>query len=326
MRENLLPNKKGLTLRVTSGNLTVCRLHYAADETKNPANSVGRQWLKQALSGYQNGVSDPRWLKEMEIQYGAGGGQKIFPDWHKWLRNSNIFIDGKVDLTGAKLYGSYDHGYASPACYLVHAVWPGDHRATIWEFYDEQVEVPMIAQIIKGYDAVSAKTGKKYKGNPYAGREIMKICDPEIMRETQVMAKGPNKSVAYLFRQNGVHFIPGLKGDDGTVASWLTGNLFLDPMMPGYQIHRDCKNLIWELSMLQRVQISPHASKFKNQPEQLVDKDNHAWDALKYWLRKFPVGVRIMPEKKKEADFEFWMNLGKQPSKLKKSYIRDFAR
>jgi hypothetical protein len=326
MAEKILPNKKALTLRVTSGNLTVCRLHYAADETKNPANSAGRRWLPGALAGYQNGLSDPRWLKEMEIQYGAGGGQKVFPDWQKWLRNSNIFIDGGIDLTNAKLYGSYDHGYASPACYLVHAVWPGDKRATIWEFYDEQVEVPMIAQIIKGHDAVSSKTGKKYKGNPYAGREIMKICDPEIMRDNQVMARGPNKSVAYLFRQNGVNFVPGLKGDDGTVASWLTGNLWLDPMLPGYQIHRCCKNLIWELSMLQRVAHSPHVSKYKNQPEQLVDKDNHAWDALKYWLRKFPVGTVIVPEKKQEADFDFWMKLGKKPSKLQKSYVRDFAR
>jgi hypothetical protein len=121
-----------------------------------------------------------------------------------------------------------------------------------------------------------------------------------------------------------VHFVMGEKGDDVTVASWLTGNLWADPMLPGYQIHRQCKNLIWELGKLQRKPQSSLQNRVKNQPEVLLDKDNHAWDALKYWLKRFPVGVAKRREEKKEANFAFWRDRHK--SKVKMSYTREFAK
>lgn len=321
-----VPNKEALTLRQTSGGLMVCKLHYAADGFKNPANRIGKEWLLEALRGYNGGMESPRWLKEMEIKYGAGAGDKIFPKWQDWLRDSNIFIDGEVDLTGAKLYGSYDHGYASPAAYLVHAIYPDGLKQTLWEFYATGVTVPDIAAIING-KRTQLPDGRIFDGNPYAGREVFRIADPEIMRNTQVMNQGPNKSVSYLFAQaeQKVFFIPGTKGDDGTVANWLSGNLWVDPNQPGYQIHRRCVNLIWELGMLQRKSLTQLQQRSKNQPETLLDKDNHAWDALKYWLKRFPVGTTPPVSKPKEADFEFWKNAAKRP-RLKNSYIRNFAR
>lgn len=322
--KDIKPNKDALKLRVTKGNLTVCRLHYAADETKNPQNPVGMKWVKQALSGYAGGMRDPRWLKEMEIQYGAGGGTKVFPEWDNWLRDSNIFIDGDVDISGAKIYGSYDHGYRNPACYLVHAIYPDQTKRTIWEFYASDVTVPFISQIILGNDT-TLPDGRRIKGNPYAGKEVLKICDPEIMRATQVMEKGPNRSVAHLFSQEGVHFSAGTKGDDGTVVNWLNGNLWLDPNRPWYQIHRSCTNLIWELGKLHTQALTPLMSRKRNEHETLVDKDNHAWDALKYWLKRFPVGVKVNVEQKKEADFEFWMKAAKK-GRVRSSYVREFAK
>lgn len=322
--ETVSPNKDALKMRITKGGLPVVKLHYAADAEKNPSNSVGRAWLMSALQGYNGGIEDPKWLKEMEIKYGAGAGGKIFPQWQEWQKDSNIFIDGVVDLAGARLYGSYDHGYANPACYLVHAIHPDSMRQTIWEFYADGVPVPKIAEIIKGV-TVTLDDGRTFEGNPYAGKEVFRICDPEIMRETQVMAQGPNKSVAWMFSQNGVHFMGGTKGDDGTVASWLTGNLWLDPHSPGYQIHRCCRNLIWELGLLQRKSLTSLQARTRNQPEQLLDKDNHAWDALKYWLKRFPVGVPLSAAPQKEADFDWWKNL-KDRSSIRSSYVRDFAR
>lgn len=322
-RKAVKPNKDALTLRATGGGLMVCRLHYAADGEKNPQNDIGRAWVKSALTGYEQGVHDPRWLKEMEIQYGAGSGQKIFPKWHTWLRDSNIFIDGIVDIQGARLYGSYDHGYVNPACYLVNAIYPDGLKRTLWEFYASGVTVPDIARIIRGED-LTLPDGRKFQGNPYAGKEIAKIADPEIMRDTQVMHNGPNKSVAFLFSKEKVHFIAGKKGDDGTVAGWLSGNLWLDPEQPGYQIHRQCRNLIWELGMLQHKKLSSLQLRTRNQPEQLLDKNNHAWDALKYWMKRFPVGVKTQPEAPKEADFNWWMKKAKEP-RLKNSYVREFV-
>ena len=222
MSKDLALNKNALTTRITKGGVFVCRLHYAADQYKNPQNEVGREWLRQALSGYPGGIEDPNWLKEMEIMYSAGSGQRVLPKWQEWRKESNIFISGHVDTQISRVYGSYDHGYATPACYLVHAVDNDGMRRTIWEFYGAGVTVPEIARIIKG-ESITTAEGKRFEGNPYAGQETVKICDPEITRRTQVMPKGPNKSISELFLQNGVIFQPGSRGDDGTVINWLLG-------------------------------------------------------------------------------------------------------
>jgi hypothetical protein len=323
MQEDLALNKDALSTRITKGGIFVCRLHYAADQFKNPQNPVGRDWLKQALSGYPGGIEDPNWLKEMEIMYSAGSGERVLPRWQEWQKSSNIFISGELDVKHSKIYASYDHGWATPACYLVHAVDPDGMRKTIWEFYGAGVPVSDIAKIIKGQD-VRLEDGRQFEGNPYAGLESVKVCDPEITRRTQVMPKGPNKSIAELYLKQNIIFQPGTRGDDGTVINWLLGNLWSDPMQPQYQIHRRCKNLIWEMGRLQRKALSPMQARVKNQPEELVDKDNHAFDALKYFLKRFPVGAPVQVKPKKEADFAFWRDMSKRRTKL--SYVREFAR
>ena len=323
MKHHVKPNYDAMTMRITKGNLPVVRLHYAAHALSNPQHQEGMDWLKKALSGY-SGIEDPDWLKEMEIKYSAGGGQKIFPDWQLWLRESNIFVDGEVDTTGARFYGSYDHGYASPACYLVHAIYPDSMRRTLWEFYADNVPVDDIARIING-ERVQMPDGRTFEGNPYAGKETFRISDPEIFRDTQVMSNGPNKSVANLFQRGNVHFLPGSRGDDSTVAGWLSGNLWANPREPQYQIHKRCVNLIWELSMLQRKKLTSQMAKTRNQPEGLLDKDNHAWDALKYWLKRFPVGAPLPSIQTQEANFDWWRDL-KKKSGIKRSYVRNLVR
>jgi len=318
------PNYDALTMRITSGNLPVMRLHYAAHALSNPKHEEGMAWLMKALSGYK-GIEDPDWLKEMEIMYSAGGGAKIFPNWQDWLRDSNIFIDGVAEMThSTSLYGSYDHGYANPACYLVHAIEPDGMRRTLWEFYGDGVPLSDISRIIKG-ERVTLHDGRTFEGNPYAGKEKFKITDPSIFRDDQVMERGPNKSIAYLFTREGVHFLAGSKGDDATVAGWLTGTLWADPAQPEYQIHRSCTNLIWELGRLQRKKLTAIQRRTRNDPEDMVDKDNHAWDALKYWLKRFPVGSTTHVKPTQEADFTWWRDL-KKKSGVAKSYVRDFAR
>lgn len=68
---------KGMSTRVTSLGFHVLRLRYDADPDKDPATEQGRRWLKQAESG----MSDARWRKEYEIDYGALGGQLVFPEF-----------------------------------------------------------------------------------------------------------------------------------------------------------------------------------------------------------------------------------------------------
>ena len=304
--------RSAMTSRVTSGGLGVVRLHYAADEDKDPSTEVGKEWLRKQLQGYPGGLKNHDWLREMEIQYNAGGGDRVFMFWDEWKKDSNIIIPDMPDISGATLYGSYDHGFVNAAAYLVHAVHPPSKRypegmkQTVWEFYANKVPIHYIARIING-DSVTLPDGRDFEGNPYAGQEVTQIADPEIDRRTQSNATGDNKRVIELFRSEGVYFTKGERGDDLTVVNYLLGTLFNDPSKPLYQICEGCRYLIWELGKLERAKFSPQMSVKVNQKESLVDKDNHAFDALKYFLKRFPYeNEKREKQKKSDNTFDWW--------------------
>ena len=96
------------------------------------------------------------------------------------------------------------------------------------------------------------------------------------------------------------------RGGDTTIAEWLLSHYWRDPMNPLYRISENCPMLIWEIGQQRHKTISAQVALNKDQPEELVDKDNHAWDDLKYFLQKFPP----KPEKRKDpqapATFDWW--------------------
>lgn len=282
--------RDGLTVRETGGGLVVMRLHYSADAAKDPTTVEGQRWLQQQSQGYPLGVVDPSWLKEMELAYSALGGTMLFPLWGKWRDSARVVIDPmEARLDGARFYGSYDYGWRTPSAYYVHAVRPDGHKYTLWEFYDAEVPVATIAAVIQGKDQQLAD-GRFFPGNPYAGKEALKIADARIFAEDQ-RGDEDQSSIAKLFRRYGVSFVPGKKGGDIAIANWLVGELWADPQAPQYQICTSCPRLLGELPRLRRKQLSSIVAKTRNQPEAIVDKDNHAWDCIKVFLHQFPVGV-----------------------------------
>lgn len=323
--------KEGMFSRVTTGGLGVIRLHYAADDEKDPSTPDGAEWLRKQLQGYPGGLRNHDWLREMEIEYSAGGGDRVFPFWADWQRESQIFIDPEPDISNATLYGSYDHGFVNAACYLVHAVYPASPahpkglKRTIWEFYANKVAISFIARIILGEESVMLPDGRIFDGNPYAGKEIIKIADPEIDRRTQSNATGDNKRVIELFAAEGVHFNKGERGDDLTVVNYLIGTLFAKPNDPSYQITRNCRYLIWELGKLERAKLSAQMSAKVNQKEGLVDKDNHGWDALKYFLKTFPYKTEKPEEQVTSPNsFSWWMSQTNKAPKTTRYARRGF--
>ena len=104
----------GLAERLTAGGIPVLRLHYSSDPKKCPGTKDGDAWLVHATQGYPGGVKSPRWKKEMEIDYGALGGTRLFPEWELWSTNSHIIIP-PFTATGYRIYGSYDHGWRHPS-------------------------------------------------------------------------------------------------------------------------------------------------------------------------------------------------------------------
>lgn len=315
------PNKNALALRRTTNGQIVCTLHYAADADKNPEFEPGHDWLQERLQSYPSGLDNPSWLQEMEIRYTAGHGGRFFPRWDTWRLSGNIIIAGDIDLNDATLYGSYDHGFTNPACYLVHALFPDGSVATIWELYHSGLTVEPLAKIISG-ESITTSDGDTLLGNPYAGRESLRICDPSIYKRDQGFSRDENKSIAYMFGTHGVHFAAGKKGDDIAFINLLLGDKWKDHMSPTYYIHENCKNLIWEIGRLERQSISSVALKTRNEPERMVDKNNHAFDALKYFMMRMTGAPTVTKKPDVKPDFTYFKDIHKT-RRISGRYTRD---
>lgn len=282
-------SRAGLTSRITKSGIPVLRVHYSADEHKDPHTAQGQKWLAMIAQGYKGGMQDPLFRKEMEIEYNAMSGQLLFPYWDQEKELLTCEPRRVEAVPGVKFYGTYDHGYIHPSVYHVHAVLPDGMKYTVWEFAASMVPVQAIAEIIKGHPVKLKKDGREFQGNPYAGKEVTKICDPHIFERRGNLSDGEFNNVGDVFRDRyGVHFEKGHKGGQLTCASTLLGDLWLDPTAPKYQIFTCCPHLIWEIGRLRYQQQSAIQAKNKAAPEKLVDKDDDAWDSLCHFLRRFP--------------------------------------
>lgn len=316
-------NHSGLTSRITSGGVAVLRVHYSADARHDPRTQEGQQWLDDMAQGYPQGLQDPAWAKEMEIAYSAMGGQLLFRLWEQYKPRVVIPPFPIEREAHVKFYGTYDHGWMHHAVYQVHAVLPDGRKLTVWECAAQQVPVRAMAEIILGHDVVLASDGRRFPGNPYASKEIVRVADPQIFARVGRQSDDPFESVGDLFRDKyGVSFQAGHKGGELTVAEWLVGDLWRDPEAPKYQIFNTCQQLIFELPRLRYRQISAQQARTKAQPEVLMDKDNDAWDALCQFLRLFPRAVAPRPARSIAGTFAFYQKQVKTRKPLANSYSR----
>lgn len=308
----------GLGERITSSELPVIRVHYSADPHKRPGTPAGDAWLAAALKGYPGGLANPHWQKEYEIKYGALGGTKLFPQWDQWKVNGRIVVPFFKPV-GYRLYGSYDHGWRHPGCYLVHGVNSDGLIVTCWEMWGSHILYQQWATAIKGEDVTVPPCGgpchpkpRHFPGNPFAGQEVLKVADPSIWAEDQQQKDGTMRSMARLFRREGVHFAEAERGMDTTVAEWFLGYWWADPERPLWRITENCPNLIREIGLQRHKEISDRVALNRSQPEELVDKDNDAWDAQKYFAQRFPPKSQEPRPADKPGTFAWWMAVAKQ--------------
>lgn len=308
--------ERGVSERVTSGGIPVLRLHYSADPAKRPGTPEGDAWLAKATQGYPGGTQSPRWRKELEIDYGALSGEKLFPLWDVWKVSTPIVIP-PFQPTGYRLYGSYDHGWRHKSVYHVHGINGDGKKVTLWEFAADHVPVPSIAKVIRGQAVtVPASYGhqpRRFAGNPFAGQEIWKVADPSLWAEDNQQSDGTMKATAKLFALEGVHFLEGTRGGDTTMAELILGTHWLDPMAPTWQIVGDwCPQLVWELGQLRLKEFSAQVALNRSQPEELVDKDNDAWDSVKYFHAKFPPKPMAVKPVATPNTFAWWQQQAKR--------------
>jgi len=309
----------GLKWRVACESLPVLRVHYSAHPERIPGTPEGEKWKVETARRYPAGVDSPRWRKEQEIDYLALSGTRLFPRWEQWTAAGKIVV-APFEPVGYKLYGSYDHGWRNPASYHVYGQNGDGEMAAFFEFYGSHVPYTYIARIIKGEDVTVPVMGcceghpsaRHFKGNPFGQKEIWKRADPSIWANDQPQKDGTNKSTAFLFAKEGIYFQQAERGTDTTIAEWLLGYYWKDPEKPLFRITTECSKLVWEIGQQRHREFSAHVALNREQPEELIDKDNHSWDDLKYFLQKFPPKPSPAKDPKIPNTFSWWQNMAKE--------------
>ena len=270
---------KGINDYVTKDGVRVLRVHYSADEDKDPNTKEGSDWMAKSLVGYPGGTSGAKWRREMEIDFNAQGGQLVFPMMDK--HEGRIYIPSYDIIPEAwKLYGGFDYAGRGVTAFMVVAYDVGnDDYYAVYEFYKKK----------SGYVATSDAI-KNYK---YYDRLEWIAADPSMWSKTQERGNGGDLvSMAQLFSEQGIHFLKGTRGGDTEFAELINEQMWggFDKKLktkwqPRYRITKSCSDHWREMSQWRYNEWTTSTGMNKNVKETMMDKNNHSIDAVKYLFK-----------------------------------------
>lgn len=269
----VLHESTGLKIRRNPKNrFTIVTLHYTADPAKRSA-----AWKEEASSGMQ----PAQWAKEMEIDYTALFGQRVFPEI---IANRDVIVvkAPHPEVPGTQTcYGGFDFGQRNPSAFNVYTINDGVIYA-VWELYEPCRSVPELVG--------------KMKDCPYWDRIRYIAADPTMWSLTKTNKWGQTCTVVDLFIEAGI-------------GKWLRGNQdealwvaqirkhWISAEDPTFRIYDSCPNLIREFETA--VYSTPSEKRFQtsNYREGIADYNNHAIDGNKYFFNSPAGRVRSTAEK-----------------------------
>tara|TARA_R110002020_G_scaffold45369_1_gene129820 strand:+ start:4191 stop:5069 length:879 start_codon:yes stop_codon:yes gene_type:complete len=269
---------KGIDDYMTKDGVRVLRVHYSADEDKDPNTKGGASWMAKSLIGYPGGTSGAKWRREMEIDFNAQGGQLVFSCMDK--HRERIYIPSyDVIPEGWKLYGGFDYAGRGTTAFMVVAYDKiSDSYYAIHEFYKKK----------SGYIATSEAI-KSYK---YFDNLEWIVADPSMWSKTQERGDGGDLvSMAQLFSEQGIHFLRGTRGGDTEFAELINEKMWNGfekknkNWQPRYRITKSCINHWNEMSQWRYNEWTTSTGQSRNLKETMIDKNNHSIDAVKYLFK-----------------------------------------
>ena len=264
---------RGIVDKHTPDGIRIWQIHYTADPDKDPETKEGGEWLANELMGYPGGMASPKWKQEMEVDFDSVSGQLLFPRMEEW--KDKLMIP-RFDVPDSwTLYGGFDYASRGVSAFVVFAKGKNtDDYYAIWEFYEKN----------SGY----LNTINAIKSCPYYDRLEWIVADPQIWASNQ-QKQGSDEmvSIAQLFGEQGVHFLKGSKGGDIAVGERVNQELwnFQENEVPKFRLFDNCDKLWWEMTRLRFSDWRNSTALSRNAKESLIEKDNHAWDCFKYFLR-----------------------------------------
>lgn len=271
--ERILP---GLVRKRNSQGHLVLRLHYSADPRKDQA------WAKKESDKLMGGMSSLLWRREYEIDFGAGSGELVFPEFYDL---EDIITCDPIELDDTfQFFGGFDWGTRNPLSFHVYAEDVNHQFYSVWEYYDDHKPVPYVAEVIKKC--------------PYYDRIQWIAADPSIWTEN-IPKKDSFSSIASMLQDEeevGDYVIDKLTSahDRSDVSGINKFKSMWSVRPPKFRIFRSCVNQISEFKNLKY----PERKETVNETEKILDKNNHTWDDAKYFILSHPY-AKSMEEKPK---------------------------
>jgi len=260
---------KGIEIYRTQAEFCVLRLHYSADPDKDPSTEKGSEWLAHALRGTPGGLKSVSWRTEREIDFSAGGGETVF---HELLQlESEIYIDPFEIPEAWARYASFDYGHRNPSSIHFYAVSPQGWKYAYFEFYSTGMHYKGLVDV--------------FKSHPDFNNLTYISADPSLWRLDQQSGEGV-RSLGELFWEEGIYLRDRCQNSDIKGIERIREHWNRPKGEKALLIMKSCPKLWWELKNL-KFQENKRPTEHSN-PEKIVDKDNHAFDDLKYFLLSLP--------------------------------------
>lgn len=285
--------RRGVSLRRTSGRIPVWRFHYSCHPDRDP--KLSPDWKSTERRKY---TSQAAWDSEQEIIDEAGGGELVFADTLITYWKKIVIEDPRWQPDPEwTVQGGGDHGKTNPT--VVERAYVDFDGTIIFagEYYQPGKEVWQHAPQIRKM--------------PDFARMDPCFFDPTAFDMTLQQSQRPGqtaeraKSIGELYQEQGIEVFSPFAGDRSDVS--FAARLHLhwadlenrEPTVkivcrnysekPQLGLHPwDCPNLLWELMRARRQKLTAQQLLSRNTSEALVDKDNHARDAMKYMVMSHP--------------------------------------
>jgi hypothetical protein len=270
---------KGISTRTTSLGFHVLRLHYSSDPDKDPATEPGRLWMKQAKSG----MSDARWRKEYEIDYGALSGQLVFPEFDPGI---HVVEEFKLDPNQWTVSMACDPHPRTPHAFLWLAINREGEMVVNFSWWLQSYVRSDFHATVKHY-ADCLKTAEDFSG--------WKVYNRVMDSAGKGMNADEERSYFDAYREAGIYFRPAKKNRDlsgfDLIAEALRPTGFVagneKRMKPQLTIMEGNDELVWQMSHLRFSEWRGNVTD-KDPPEKAQEKRRHLVDCLAYVLLDRP--------------------------------------
>jgi len=276
-------NRRGILSWRNKGNgFFVGCIHFTSDPEKR-----SREWFSQATKRLKQHQIDREW----NISFKSRAGAKAFA---YLLHNEKRYRVPDMDLARIpknwRIIAGLDYGTTNPTSIHFYAIDPRRRIHSVYEFYKPS-NVREIAKVLKGVHKGPDIDGvwRDYT-HPLWKRCEKLVVDGAIYNKNQETGGEEVTSIGQLLEDQGIYGIERADKSPGSRVAGLSRlhDLMAPPVVedptwePSFLFCERCEHQWKEFTNLVYAELPEHAAQNKNIPEDIVPKDDHAYDESRY--------------------------------------------